>query len=240
MKYLFLAFLAATILVSCQKGSEKIDLPAGYRYGIVQEKTDAQRYSYIKVEENGKTLWIASRRINAKNGDTIYYSKFYPMKNFESKALNKTFDLIYFVEDLSLDKPTASARREKNPHPKIELGGKINVKIEPLPDGYTIKEIYEKKAELKGKKIKIRGKVTKFNPSIMNRNWIHIQDGTEYKGKFEITVTSQDVANVGDVAVIEGVLATDKDFGAGYVYDAIIEYAKIKRQSSSSGKSVQL
>ena len=34
----------------------------------------------------------------------------------------------------------------------------------------------------------------------------------------------------GDLVVVEGALTVDKDFGAGYVYDAIIEKAKVTKE----------
>ncbi|MBK6914263.1 MAG: hypothetical protein IPH11_11660 [Ignavibacteriales bacterium] len=62
----------------------------------------------------------------------------------------------------------------------------------------------------------------------MNRNWIHIQDGTEFDGNYDLMVTSNDIANVGDVIIVEGKVSVDKDFGAGYVYKVMIEDAVIK------------
>ena len=68
--------------------------------------------------------------------------------------------------------------------------------------------------------------VTKFNAEIMERNWIHLQDGTEHKGNFDLTVTSDNRVNVGDTICIEGKIALDKDFGYGYFYEIIMEEAK--------------
>ena len=43
----------------------------------------------------------------------------------------------------------------------------------------------------------------------------------------DLVVTSADSAEVGSIVTIDGVLAAEKDFGAGYKYDAIVEDAKI-------------
>jgi len=61
----------------------------------------------------------------------------------------------------------------------------------------------------------------------MNKNWVHIQDGSSYDGLFDLTITTLDRANVGEVAVFEGVITLNKDFGAGYKYDVIMEDAKL-------------
>ncbi|MFC1764982.1 hypothetical protein ACFL6U_23295 [Planctomycetota bacterium] len=58
------------------------------------------------------------------------------------------------------------------------------------------------------------------------RNWIHLQDGTESNGEFDLTLTTQDNANVGDIVVFVGTIALNRDFGAGYKYDVIMENAR--------------
>lgn len=94
----------------------------------------------------------------------------------------------------------------------------------------TVQEVFAKRKELAGKIVRVRGKVVKYNPSIMGRNWIHIQDGTgePLQNTHDLVVTSASGANVGEILTVEGRLAADKDFGAGYTYAAIIEEAKLK------------
>ena len=97
-------------------------------------------------------------------------------------------------------------------------------------NAYTVQEIFAKSKELAGKIVRVRGKVVKYNPAIMGRNWIHIQDGSgdPLKNTHDLVATSTEKATVGDVVTVEGKLTANKDFGAGYTYDAIIEEAKIK------------
>ena len=42
-----------------------------------------------------------------------------------------------------------------------------------------------------------------------------------------VTAASGVQANVGDTVVIRGVVATDKDFGAGYTYALLVEEATV-------------
>ena len=79
----------------------------------------------------------------------------------------------------------------------------------------------------------VRGKVVKVNNQIMDRNWIHLQDGSGSadKGTNDLTVTTAGTAApvaVGDIVTASGVVATAKDFGAGYVYDVILEQSSIR------------
>ena len=61
----------------------------------------------------------------------------------------------------------------------------------------------------------------------MNRNWIHLQDGTESDGKFDLTITTDQAIVTGDIIIVEGKIAVDKDYGFGYKYDLIMEDAKL-------------
>ena len=64
----------------------------------------------------------------------------------------------------------------------------------------------------------------------MGRNWVHLQDGTGDADNYDLTVTTNDDASVGDVATFEGTIALKKDFGSGYFYEVIMEQAKKKTE----------
>jgi hypothetical protein len=104
---------------------------------------------------------------------------------------------------------------------------KVNVDIEPGKDCISIANLMENKSSYAGKSIKVKGKVTKVNAAIMGKNWIHIQDGSEFQGVFDLTITSDEMVNVGETVIFEGKLVLDKDFGYGYVYNVLIEDGKI-------------
>jgi hypothetical protein len=104
---------------------------------------------------------------------------------------------------------------------------KINVVVEPCDGCITIAKLLENKQLYSGKVIKVKGQVTKFNPEIMGKNWIHIQDGTEYQTGFDLTVTTDIQVAVGAVVTFEGKIALDKDFGYGYVYNVLMEEGKL-------------
>ncbi len=192
----------------------------------VIKKKDAANYSYIKVSEAGNEFWIASNVIDAVPGDELTFSQSMEMRNFESKSLNKTFDKILFVQDIrKANQPVASFK-----HPQVSTKKKDVIHIAPLKNGYSIADIYKKKNNLTGKTVKVKGKVTKFNPDIMGRNWIHIQDGTNFNNNFDLLITSNQAVKLGDVITAEGKVVTDKDFGAGYKYSVLLEEASLSVQ----------
>ena len=99
-------------------------------------------------------------------------------------------------------------------------------------DARTVAEVWAQKGGLKEKSVTIRGQVVKYNPGVMGKNWIHLQDGSgeASKGNHDITVTSQDPAAKGDIVTVKGIVRQDKDFGAGYVYALIVEDAKVVKK----------
>jgi len=106
---------------------------------------------------------------------------------------------------------------------------KKDVNVEKEEGTLSIAEVYENRKQLAGKEITVKGEVVKFNPSIMKRHWVHLQDGTEYNGEFDLTITTEDVVTVGSQVVFTGVLAIDRDFGYGYEYGTIVENAVLKK-----------
>lgn len=140
------------------------------------------------------------------------------------------------------DSFTAAIQAEKmNVQPDISTavsGGSAGA-IAPLEEisiekatgdnGYTVGEIFEQAKQLAGEKVRVQGKVVKFNPMIMGKNWVHLQDGTgdPMQNSHDLVVTTGETVAVDSIITIEGQLAADKDFGAGYKYAAIIEDASI-------------
>jgi hypothetical protein len=101
-------------------------------------------------------------------------------------------------------------------------------KIVKPKGGKTVQEVYQEKAALNGKRVTLRGKVVKYNEAIMGKNWLHLRDGTGKDPTNDLTVTTQAKAKVGDTVLVEGTVTLDKDLGAGYKYDVMIEDAKVK------------
>ena len=93
----------------------------------------------------------------------------------------------------------------------------------------SIADIYQEKAALAGQPVKLQGKVVKVNNNIMNRNFLHLQDGSgdPALGTNDLTITSDDTAAMGDTVTVTGTLAVDTDFGSGYKYPLLLEKATI-------------
>lgn len=234
MKKLFVLLLIVAMAACGTEEEKKSELPEGVRLVVVKSSMDASRYSYLEVEEGDSTLWIAVPQIKAAEGDTLYFTRGLVMENFKSDSLDQTFDKILFVEDISSTMPGANVSQKKmEAHSNIATEKREDISVEKLSDGVTVEKVYSDKNDLSGKTVKIRGKVVKVNKGIMDRNWVHIQDGTGEEGNYDLLITTQDDASVGDVITAEGEVVYDKDFGSGYSYSALIENAEILNKEAA-------
>lgn len=93
----------------------------------------------------------------------------------------------------------------------------------------SVEALFAEKAQLNGKQVQIKGKVAKVTNGVMKKNFLHLKDGTGKQGTDDLTVTSQDTAQIGDEVIVTGVVATDLDFGAGYTFPLILQDATIKK-----------
>jgi hypothetical protein len=193
-----------------------------------EEIIQSSQYTYVKVKEDDKDFWIAINKREVVKGGTYYIGKGLEMQKFTSKELKRTFDIIYFIQNFS-DQPIveATGMPAGATTGKKTVEKKEGIKVKPAEGGITIAGLYAEKDSYSGRKVKISGEVVKFNSGIMNKNWVHIQDGTESAGSYDLTITTNDAVNVGDIVTFEGTIVLNKDFGAGYSYDVIMEDAKV-------------
>ena len=198
-------------------------------------------YSYVYLQKkDGKKVWVAVMDTPVKVGSQMSFKPGMEMINFESKSMKRTFDKIIFSEG-PLTKPASDAKvsdpmKDQGVSPgskgaSAPKEGKISVTKATGRNATTVEGAYLNSAKLDKKKIVVKGKVVKVSIGIMQKNWIHIQDGTgsQAKGTHNLVCTSQEMADVGDIVTVTGTLAKDRDFGGGYRYGAIIENATFKK-----------
>jgi hypothetical protein len=234
--------------------------------GKVLEKLDAPPYSYLKLKTDSGETWAAVPAADVKVDEEVGVTNSFPMQNFESKSLNRKFDVVYFGTldgghgpgdghdhgpqagapagmggpmgggAMGAGAPQLPPGMTMGTQHKTAAAGPSDVKVEKVAkaqgaDARTVAEVYAQKASLGDKPVTIRAKVVKFSPGIMGRNWIHLRDGTgtAEKADHDLTVTTSEDTEVGQVVTIKGVVRTDKDFGSGYAYPVIVEDAKISK-----------
>jgi hypothetical protein len=201
--------------------------------GKVLETMNAGGYTYIKLKTDAGEPWVAVQQTQVKVGSTVTVNAQMTLDNFKSQTLNRTFDHIVFAT--MGGEGAAAAPAAAGPHGALAAApknvGDVNVPKAQGGDAKTVAEVWAAKDTLKDAPVTIRGKVVKFLPGIMGKNWLHLRDGSgsAEKSDNDITVVTKDVAAIGDVVIVKGTIRVDKDFGAGYKYPVIVEDAKVTK-----------
>jgi len=190
-------------------------------------------YTYAQIEEDGTRSWIAVPQTRLATGEKVTYREQMRMHNFHSKTLDRTFDEVRFA---TISNPAAGAvvapAPQPNPSPSPVAPAQSAPGAAPGSEAaaQTVEEIYTRKAELQGQTVTVRGTVVKVSHNIMNKTWVHIEDGTGSEGSKDIVFTSTtDDAAVGDVVTARGTLETDVDYGYGYAYSVIVQGASFTK-----------
>jgi hypothetical protein len=242
-KYLIVLLVSLALAAGCQdKAPETEQQPVqeksvvdesggGGFSGTVAETIKVERYTYVQVDTGKEKIWAATPEFQGKVGDTVAVPEGLVMKNFHSNTLNRDFELVHFVgainsgesdQDFTQLPPGHPPMGVESSKPKIDLG-----MVKKAEDGKTVAEIFAAKEDLAGKQVLVRGKVVKFLPEIMGKNWLHLQDGSGSEGTNDLTVTTTAMAQVGDQVLVNGKVSVNRDFGYGYTYEVLLEDAEI-------------
>ena len=230
MRATILILSLTVFLVSCNTSSKKSEnssspLPHGTHKGTVNEVIQTPSYTYLLINESNGENWIAIPKTEVEEGQQVFYDEGLEMKNFQSKTLKREFETIYFVKGIryeALESVDEAIRKNLN---KTSETAKTDVEIEQPQGAKTIAYIFENKSSLSDTKVTVKGKIVKVNNGILNTNWVHIQDGSSFENSFDLTVTTDELYQVGDVVTFIGTIGLNRDFGAGYTYDVIMEDA---------------
>jgi hypothetical protein len=232
MKHLFaISLIAAASFTSsawaAQPAAAKTPV-SGAVSGEVLEVKDVEIYTYLRLKTKDGETWAAVSTAAVKKGAMVTIENPMVMTNFESKTLKKTFPTIIFGS-LAGAAASQGAPAPKMPIATVADSAPVKVAKANGANAYTVAEVVGKATQLKDKPVKVNGQVVKYNPAIMGKNWIHLRDGSGSPGKNDndILVTTATSAKVGDLVAVSGVVRNNKDFGAGYSYNVLIEDATL-------------
>jgi hypothetical protein len=226
--------------------------------GKIAERIDTPQYSYLRLTTASGDQWAAVSKTDKPVGAEVAVVKAAWMENFKSNSMGRTWERIAFgtldepgaapqpssempAGHPQLDPATAKfasatgagqgSAMHQHPSPAAAADlGKIKVAKAPGAEGRTVADVWARRASLKDKKVAVRGKVVKATLGVMGKNWLHLRDGSGEGQSSDLTVASADVAAVGDTVLVTGVVHLDRDLGAGYHYDVIVEDAQVKAE----------
>lgn len=220
--------IAASLVGAGEKSAPVSSDPTALK-GTVLEVKEVESYTYLRLKTASGEVWAAVTKAAVKTGDEVTLGKVTVMTNFESKSLKKTFPTIYFGSLAG----GGSAMPAGHPAPAEAAAAPADVRVDKATgaNARTVAEIVGQGAKLKDKPVVVRGKVVKYNPGIMGKNWLHLRDGTgsEAAGNNDILVTTLHEAKLGDVVTVKGIVHANKDFGGGYAYKVLVEDATLQK-----------
>ncbi len=194
---------------------------------IAEEVLNTSRYTYIQVSEGMEKYWIAISKREITKGNAYLYRGGLKKTNFYSQEFNRTFDVVYLISNFIDEREHPGGNLNNNSQPG-NLPTEANHENVKMEGSISISELIKNKIKYKDKKIIVSGYCVKANYQIMGRNWYHLKSDNDPKSKsVDLTVTSQDNIQVGDQVSFEGIIALNKDFGAGYKYEIIMESATL-------------
>jgi len=237
---LAIAGIAAAVLLSqagCTESSEEVavdnpvldaPVPDGMVRGTVAETMDSGGYTYVLLQIGDEQRWLAGPQTSIDVGDTIQTTQGMAMAQFSSKTLNRTFEVIYFVE--TLDNLTRPVMPENHPVISQDVDtAAADPDVAPVEPGQDIAWVYANRDSVAGQQVALRGKVVKYNANILGSNFLHIRDGSgsASDGSNDLIVTTGAEVAVGDTVVVTGNIVLDKDFGSVYQYPVLMENASV-------------
>ena len=211
----------AILLLCCQTSAAADDNTYS---GVVIETMNTAGYTYVRIDTGSEKVWAVGPSTNVKKGEKVSISRQMPMANYHSKSLDRDFEVLYFVGSFSgqgADSPHGLATAHAGTSGQ-STGAVQNIR--KAEGGKSIAEIMDQQKQLAGQRVRVRGKVIKYNPNIMGKDWIHIRDSST---KGDLTITGKADVALGDVILAEGRIVLNKDFGYGYVYKIMMEDAKV-------------
>ncbi len=222
-----------------------MDAP-GYTYLLIQTESHKQ-WAAIPITpiQTGDKVTLApglpmqnfhSQTFN-KTFDTIFFSEglvsaTHPSDNEIPPPQTDNAD---FAAAVAKEQQEAPLPKQANPQgQRIQSPGSqgaiapfVDISVPTAKDAnaVTVAELFQRAKKLQGTRVRIHARVVKFNGQILNRNWVHIQDGTgdPMHNTHDLVLTTNEDLQVGATILVEGTVAVDKDFGHGYIYPVLLE-----------------
>ncbi len=194
---------------------------------VCQDFLHTDKYTYMDVTENGNRFWIAVPRSDVVKGGTYSYTGGLKKANFKSTEYDRVFETIYLVSGITQAGGSSgggSAVDRALAHQQNPEGASTPVNLAPRGDLVKIKDLFDNRAKYEGMVVTVKGRCVKINKMIMGRNWVHIDDGSLKDGG-DLTVTTMADVPLGSEATMTGTIGLNRDFGAGYMYEVIMEDA---------------
>jgi hypothetical protein len=194
---------------------------------VVHDHKDVGQYTYLHMVGDAGETWAAVYRAPIQDGKLVTVLHAARLSNFHSRELNRDFETIYFGVLAGYE--TAPAGSDAPLAAEGATAAVAPVSVKAIAGAMTIADLAKRAGSLVGKEVTVVGRVAKENDGILDRNWIHVVDGTgnAKDGTNDLLVTTASTSTVGNDVVARGTVNTNQDFGSGYAYKFLLEKATV-------------
>lgn len=198
---------------------------AGTHTVVCVDILHTDKYTYMEVTENDARFWIAVPRREVEKGATYTYTGGLMKTNFRSVEFDRVFETIYLVSGVTQVYAGGTAV-DRALAQQQQPAASVPVNTTPAEGAVKISELFAQRTQYEGKVVSVTGRCVKINKLIMGRNWVHLDDGS-ISGT-DLTVTTSADVPLGSTVTMTGTIALNRDFGAGYLYEVIMEGARVE------------
>ncbi|MEZ4219431.1 MAG: hypothetical protein R3B13_00790 [Polyangiaceae bacterium] len=222
--------------------------------GKIVEVLAHPSYSYLLLDTGSEKVWTAVPRAEVKVGDQVTVERAILMQGYRSASLKRDFEKVYFgtlkghkgISNALTGGHAASPHGSGAPMPSGSVPTPSldvkDVKVAKVAgaNGYTVSEVITGVDKLTTKPASVRGIVVKFNPGIMGKNWLHLQDGSgsaaDKSNDLAVTLPADQRAARGDTVVVHGKVLKDQDVGGGYRFSVLLEGERVEVEKTKAAK----
>ncbi len=221
-----------TITRTIDKAILDPDVSREMRKVLVTEVIPGEKYTYAQVREEDHTFWISTQKMELKPGDIYYFNESILRTDFESKELKRVFDTMYLVTSMVAEahgKDMHGFSKDPIDQEQVKIIQKSIAEEQDSTAVFAgqikIADLVDNPQKYEGKKVELKGAVTKVNEGIMGRNWIHLQDGS--KDSYDLVITTLEPVKKGKTITVRAIVRLNVDLGSGYSYPILLENGAI-------------
>ncbi len=220
-----------TITRAIDKNAKNSEVDYEMHEVVIKELLPTPKYIYARVKEGEQLYWIATQKQDLEIGTPYLYNESLLKTQFESKEFDRVFDTIFLVNTLV---PKDHGIIEGTFHGSQKSNGKIAVIRDAIAKqdsaaifmgNVRIADLVNDPGKYEGNEVVIKGECIKVNANILDRNWLHMKDGS--KDDYDLIVTSEEKVQKGAQISLRGIVRLNKDFGSGYSYPILIENGRL-------------
>lgn len=220
-----------TITRAIDKNAKNSEVNYEMREVVIKELVPTSKYIYAKVKEGEKLYWIATQKQELEIGTPYLFNESLLKTQFESKEFDRIFDTLFLVNTLVPKDHGIIAGTFHDNHRsngKIATLKKVNVDQDSTSifmGDVLIADLINNPEKYAGNEVVIRGECTKVNANILDRNWLHMKDGS--KDDYDLVITSEEEIQKSAKIAVRATVRLNVDFGSGYSYPILLENGRV-------------